>query len=521
MTRDATGPPVHHLHPTSILFGLAGIVRRLVVPLIFVVLFSRGRDSSFFIWAMALIGGPSLIYELIRYATTRVRYEGDEIIVNRGLIFRSERHIPYNRIQNIDIVQNVFHRICRVAIVKIETSSGSDAEAELKVLSVAAIETMRERVFADRVSGASESHDGSAASAASAEGQGAGDPAASLPGTAPRPPDAELVRLKTGDLIQVGLITNRGIALLAVAIGVGFEQLDIVERFTDVMSFLERFEAFAVSSRVITVGLIAFAIALLYLLSVIWSILRFHDFRLTRHGEDLRIACGLLTRVGATVPRRRIQFITVRRTPLHRLFGKAAIRIETAGGNIRDDEMTLLSRKWFVPILPVDDVPALIDRVQPDFTVDGAEWHPLDPRAARRRMRVAFVVWTAIGALAFIWLPIIWSALIVIALAVLGTAHARALARRTRWTVTPHGIALHTGVITQTTSVTPFRCIQTAGVLATPFDRRWRMAALDVDTAGAGTAGQRISIRDLPAATADALREDLAAQAEAAGFEWA
>jgi len=518
MMPDAPGPPSHRLHPTSILFGLAGIIRSFGVPLIFVLFFSRGRDSSFFIWMLIIFGIPAFLYEFIRYARTRVRYEGDEVIVNRGLIFRSERHIPYNRIQNIDIVQNVFHRLCRVAIVKIETSSGSDAEAVLKVLSVSAIETMRERVFADRAPGSSAPGD---ASAEPGEGENAADHSPSPMPAALRPPDAELVRLRTGDLVQVGLITNRGLALLAVAIGVGFEQLDIVERFTEVTSFLERFEAFAVSSRVVTVGLVAAAIALLYVLSIIWSILRFHDFRLTRHGEDLRIACGLLTRVGATVPPRRIQFIAIRRTPLHRLFGKAAIRIETAGGNIRDDEMTLLSRKWFVPILPADDVPALIDRVQPDFSVDGAEWHPLDPRAARRRMRVAFVVWACIGAVSFIWLPVLWSVLIMTALAILGAVHARALAQRTRWTITPHGIALHTGVITQTTSVTPFRCIQTASVLATPFDRRWRMATLDIDTAGAGTAGVRINIRDLPATAAQELRANLAAQAEVAGFEWA
>ena len=518
MTPDAPGPPVHYLHPTSILFGIAGIVRRLVLPLIFVLIFSRGGESSFLLWGLALIGGPSLIYETIRYAMTRIRYEGDEIIVNRGLIFRSERHIPYHRIQNIDIVQNVFHRMCGVAIVKIETSSGSDAEAELKVLSVSALETMRERVFADRSPAAAVPEAVSAVREESAHASEQSDPPAL---SAAREPDPELVRLRTGDLVQVGLITNRGLALLAVAIGVGFEQLDIMERFTDVISFLERFESFAVSSRLITVGLVAAAIALLYVLSIVWSILRFHDFRLTRHGDDLRIACGLLTRVGATIPRRRIQFITIRRTPLHRLFGKAAIRIETAGGNIRDDETTLLSRKWFVPIVPVDDIPALLDHVDLDFSVDGAEWNPLAPRAANRRMRVAFVLGAAIGALSFIWLPVLWASITMTTLALLGTAHARALVRGTRWTITAHGIALQRGVIMQTTSITPFRCIQTSAAMATPLDRRWHMAALDIDTAGAGTAGQRMHIRDLPTSTAHQLREDLARKAEAAGFEWA
>ena len=60
-----------------------------------------------------------------------------------------------------------------------------------------------------------------------------------------------------------------------------------------------------------------------------WATLRLHGFRLTREGEDLRTEYGLLTRVAATIPLRRIQTLTLREGPLHRLVGKNLARAST------------------------------------------------------------------------------------------------------------------------------------------------------------------------------------------------
>ena len=53
-------------------------------------------------------------------------------------MFRRVRHIPYSRIQNIDAVQNVLHRVLGVAEVNIETGGGDAAEAKMSVLPLAA-----------------------------------------------------------------------------------------------------------------------------------------------------------------------------------------------------------------------------------------------------------------------------------------------------------------------------------------------------------------------------------------------
>ena len=57
-------------------------------------------------------------------------------------------------------------------------------------------------------------------------------------------------------------------------------------------------------------------ILLIRLLSMVLALFRLHGFRLTRIGEDLRTEYGLLTRVSATIPLRRIQTLTIRESLL-------------------------------------------------------------------------------------------------------------------------------------------------------------------------------------------------------------
>ena len=77
---------------------------------------------------------PVVVGSLIRYWNYLYRLEGDELIVRDGLVTRNERHVPYARIQNIDLVQNPLHRMLGVAEVRVETAGGEKPEVVMRVL---------------------------------------------------------------------------------------------------------------------------------------------------------------------------------------------------------------------------------------------------------------------------------------------------------------------------------------------------------------------------------------------------
>ena len=136
----------HRLHPLSVGFSLASQLRRAILPLII-----GGASANFLgvveMRSVLLIGLiPFVVGSVVRYLTFRYRYEEAELVIRSGLLFRRERHVPYARIQNLDAVQGVFHRMLRVVEVKLQTGGGQEPEATLTVLPLAALEALRQRV---------------------------------------------------------------------------------------------------------------------------------------------------------------------------------------------------------------------------------------------------------------------------------------------------------------------------------------------------------------------------------------
>ncbi len=162
-------PSDHRLHPSSVLFALAGSLRAFLVPAVVLILTS-GRSSpqpsgpggwgparwmnrwmpgdfeiaNWQFWILLFLI-PSTIVALVRYFTFRLRYEGTELVIRSGILFRNERHVPYARIQNLDAVRNVVHRLLGVAVVRVETGGGQAPEATISVLHETVFEEMRRR----------------------------------------------------------------------------------------------------------------------------------------------------------------------------------------------------------------------------------------------------------------------------------------------------------------------------------------------------------------------------------------
>ena len=121
-------------------------------------------------------------------------------------------------------------------------------------------------------------------------------------------------------------------------------------------------------------------LAFMRMLSMTWAVIRLYGFTLSRTGDDLRTEFGLLTRVLTTIPIRRIQTLTIREGPLHRLFGRAAVRVDTAGGGQQERGVT--QREWLAPIIRRDDLPRFLSQVLPEIDLAGVEWRGVAPKLA-------------------------------------------------------------------------------------------------------------------------------------------
>lgn len=486
-----SAPAGGRLHPATLLFRIVAHVRTLLVPAVLVIFFAQGERWQ--VW-VALLFVPTVIHDVLQYLTLRWRYEADELVIQQGLIFRQVRHLPYARVQNVDLKQGPLHRLARVAEVRIETAGGGAADAVLRVIGLDRYEELRARIFAGR---------------------------AAAPGAAPRSqPRAELLlRLGAADLLVLALDPGRGLALIALAWGFVWE-FDLFERF-DFGDRIEDFFAGAAGSVLAVQAALALAaVALLvFLLSAVSAFLSFWNFRLEREGEVFRIHRGLLTRQVASIPRRRIQVLTVKRSWVHRLLGRARVLVGTAGGDLTESGKPQDGGAHFAPILRERQLAALLAQVRPGLDLERQDWRPLGPRAGRRMLVKPLLL----AAPAAAGLALLFGAGGAVAGAVLLvslTLSARLRWRHARWARPQWGFVWRSGGFHRAVSATFDDKLQAAALAESPFDRRHRHATLRLDTAGGAKTGHALIVPYLPRAQAEALREELIGAAAERRFRW-
>lgn len=503
---SVSSEPDRRLHPLSLLFHLGARLWDFAIPLI-VALFAT-RSDTMRVVAPAAVAVIAAIAAVFKYLSYTYRYDDDDLVVRTGLIFRNERHIPYDRIQNVDAMQNVAHRFFNVAVVQVQTGSGSEPEATLSVLPMSDLAEMRRRVLAGK----------RAAAAIDTVDEHA------VTGPVVPPAPTRLLHLPPRELVIAGFIENRGMALVAAATGVIWQ----VDAFEDLVKNLVPDSApdwaqvvtGGVGASFVLGGATLFLVALLgiRLLSALWAVIRLHDFTLVRDGNDLRAEYGLFTRVTATIPLRRVQTISIHQRWLHRRLGRAAIRVTTAGASgLPGEGGQTADREWLAPIIRSADIGRLIQQIDPSMELDGAEWVPADPRAAGRLIRVSGVwaaVITSASALAVGW----WSLAVAALLGVRAVLRASGITRQLGCAFVGDRVAFRSGWLHHVVSVARFERIQSAVFAQTLFDRRTRMARVGVDTAGMGQG--ELGMPYLPEAVALRLHARLTDAAVRTPFTW-
>jgi putative membrane protein len=448
------------------------------------------------LWLLVLGALVLLAWSTLEWLRRTYELEGGALRLEEGVLARKLRAVPFDRIQQVELVRKPLHRLLGVASLRVETAGGgAAAEVDLDVVTLEEARALRASLLrAKAQAGGAHGAAGLASPAGApggpAAGQVAGRPAAGDEAEAPRA-ERVLLRLGLGEVMVAGITGSRAAAALVV-LGPISQATDWFPGLTDWL--FARFDPEAVTPTTPA----AFA-AVAVLAAVVWlglaaasSIVTDYGFTLARAGNDLVVRRGLLERREAVLPLARLQVVRIEESLLRRALGLASIRIQSAGRTGGGDRT---ASRLAVPVLPRVQVNRVLEELLP-----GAAPVPrllLPPPAARRRA-VTRGVLTATLVMATVALPLWWltsldvlavpAALAVLALPVLALAVAVGLAGyRNLGHATREGfLYARVGVAIRVTTAVPVAKAQSGSVRTTPFQRRAGLATLHVDVAGGG-----------------------------------
>lgn len=256
----------------------------------------------------------SVLGGMIYHRRFRFRLEADAVRVRRGLIEQKELRIRFARVQNIQLGQPFYFRPFDLVRFSLQTPGAAEKEVELPGIPRALALTMRDRI--------SQLRESALAPEAGVETEDAGH--------------CCLYQAATGRLFLHGLSSNQVWVLAGIFFYVGGNLLERVsERFEEAL------EAAAGSlewSWWWGPGLVLGLLAVLFLLSGILAILRFHDFRLRDLSDRLVAVAGLLERREQTIRRSKITGLLLRQSPVGRLVGCWTLRVHQTQSGIQADD---------------------------------------------------------------------------------------------------------------------------------------------------------------------------------------
>lgn len=480
---SALGPP-ERLHPFSLLASLGASFRGMWAMFAAGGYFAVKGYWQMLLLMLAAFTVLSVGAAVLRWLNFSFRVGAREIRIDSGLLNRTHRSIPFDRIQDVTIEQGLLARPLGLARVRFETGGGGETKSDdgsLAAVPLARAGEIRDLVRASRG-------------------------LASVPIAGAAAIDEQPVFAMDFKRVLLEGVFNFSLAVLGGLIG-------LTQTFGDTLGidpFRRRFWEglfgpgtpvgdFMLTHQMVTIAAGAVSLVLVgFGAGVIRTVPRDYGFRLDRTAVGLRRRRGLFTLTDVVLPARRTQAAIIASGPVRERFGWAELKLqslakEEAGkgdhvvaplANDEEIESVLRSIAWEPPLNP--------------------QWR----RVSRAYVSTFFLLLTplvVIAAANLLFQPVFGGAGLAVLAAVLAT---RFMAwRRYAYALDGDRLIVRSGWWRRRVKFLPLGSVQSVDYQQSLLARRFGVADILIGVAGGGTTSH--GIQALPAETAREIRTHL------------
>ena len=493
---EPAGPAPEEWRRTSplsfVVRAITGL-RNLAFPALAVMFGTQGWDGGG-VYVFPMLAAMVLItwfFTWVAWRHFRYRVGESDIRVERGLINRTARSVPYERIQDVSLEQKLVPRLFGMVEVKFETGAGGKDELTIGYVPEAEGATLRETVRALK----------------SGEPATAGEVAAA-PETEGRTLFAmDLKRLATFGLFEFSLV-------VFAVLGGAAQQFDFLLPFEiwDPRAWMrllagpgDWLQQLGFAAQAIGASLALAVLAFVGLVTGLGrTVLRDYGFRLEETPKGLRRRRGLLTRTDVVMPIHRVQALKVSTGIIRRRFGWHGLGVVSLAQDAKAGNQVVVPFARIREIVPVVETTG--------FTLPGqtAEWHRASRQQRTDSIAIAAVPFALLAAAAA-WLgnripdmPAGWPLLAAVGLAAVGGFLALRewhLWRHRRHAVDPRQLFVNRGWLAPRLDIASRVKLQSVEIAQGPLARRRGYADVRF-----GVAGGSLEIHGVPLEEARAIR---------------
>ncbi|WP_179281205.1 PH domain-containing protein [Paenibacillus sp. XY044] len=468
------------LHPVSVLYFLIHSGKELagLLPLIpfciFLIHRVFGKEIDRIVLTVCVIVAAAImlvVFACLRWRRFMYRVEDGVLYIEHGLWVRRKIWITRERIQSLDVTVSLYDRIFGLVRLEMETSGG-DEEPEAVLSSISAAEAVRIQ-----------------------REMGMAEPEAltEIPGDSPvhnersHAVPLNSMRLSLGQTLILSTTSGKFAVLWMVIVGGGLKLWDEWVRDTPIWDQL--------SPRLLVLGipgLVVILALLSWLLAFAAAFLFESGFQVETEGRTLTIERGILEKKRTVIKPHRIQAVRITQNPLHKLFGRASVRMVIAGSSDEDKKVVDL-----FPLVRYDELPMRLEAFLPGFRLPKT-WSRVGRQSYRSYTVLPVLICILLAAAVWLFVPGVWRWLAWV-LPFLAWGVSSLEYRKAAWSREENQLHIRYGSFSEKVVLIPISKVQWHKTSQTPFQAGKELATLKVAVAS-GKSGEKISLRHASAA---------------------
>lgn len=257
-----------------------------------------------------------LLIAIVQFFYFKFKIEGDQFILNKGMVFKKRTAIPIERIQSVNFKQNLIHQLMNITQVEIQTAGAKDVEVSIKALSREMAESLKLKLQSQN---RLEEEDLSVENVSIEE------------------PAEMIYSLSVLELLKVSLSENHlrsFFGILALIFSFGYQLEDIVKEW----NFADEVIQFVVLNKEEITGSL-FALFILFIVGIVISVivsffrvfLRHFNQKVEYKNDGIQVSEGLFTKREDVLKIQKIQYVVHVTNPVKRAMGIGTLRIKQAG----------------------------------------------------------------------------------------------------------------------------------------------------------------------------------------------
>lgn len=314
--------------PFAVLFFFGKLLQQLaqnawqsLLPFFAFVYAYEGELITKIVFGLIAFFAISISVSVLNYLFFRFQFNADSILIRQGVIRKTQLDIKFDRIQGINVQQNIVFRYLGLVTIHFDTAGSSGNEGNIPAVSREFAETLRASI---------------------------GDKSEHIDANEAMPEAGPLLTLDWRDMVRIGLSDRRALLALA-AMGPIIERLDD-NAYRMAVKYVEDSAGDVLHSSMAAAFVVAAVIGLVVLLafiSIAAAFLRYHNFSLYVDGKTLRSHGGLLTRHELSMHLGKIQTLRLQQGVVMRWLQRYRLSARQATSSQKQNK----SKNFVIPVV--------------------------------------------------------------------------------------------------------------------------------------------------------------------------